>query len=225
MANISPIVGEHELLWIFMNYQFLNVFFNGRSRNFVSTLRRLVLRSLRRHFRTSAWGCTKVGILFSLITTTSSILHRPIQSLISLWNLACLRARTSPRTVSWLSAVPARMLPRLFPTYTHAAPATVGEVAGPSACRISDETFRPSFLCFSNALLIKVNKTLLSTDLCLGAFFRSLWTAKPGARVFSCLDAAVFPLDLRIPQALEQWLPNPCWLIILWSYTIHYYPI
>ena len=73
--------------------------------------------------------------------------------------------------------------------------------------------FWPVQICFSNALLIKVNnfKTLLSTDLCLGAFFRSLWTAKPGARVFSCLDAAVFPLDVRIPQALERCQTHVDW--------------
>ena len=69
MANISPTAGEHELPGIFRVLTVFSTVSPGILRNFCSTARRIVVRSLRRHFRTSAWGCTKVGILFSLITT------------------------------------------------------------------------------------------------------------------------------------------------------------
>lgn len=188
---------------------------------------------MRRHFRTSAWGCTKVGILFSLITTKSLLLPPSCIGQFRVWSRFEISLQSKDVFYA-LSADCQLYRPGCFQGYSQPTPTqllprwvrSLDLVPAEYQMKPFGHHFWPVQICFSNALLIKVNnfKTLLSTDLCLGAFFRSLWTAKPGARVFSCLDAAVFPLDLRIPQALEQWLPNLCWLIILWSYTIHYYP-
>ena len=108
VANIWQFVGEDELPWIISFFAFCN----GHSRNFVSTVRCIIIYAV--------WGdifgrqhgdAQKLGSLFSLIR-----IHLPPYY------------AHAPSADGRLFA--ARMLPRLFPTYTHAAPATVGEVDG-----------------------------------------------------------------------------------------------